>query len=148
MRSLLACCFGLFLLGCNGLVPQYRVEVQYIPTGTASLQVAVYIEGRLARDSPTFEVAGPRDVFSFGLNLGDMLAGEPTVSVAARGADGCLLAVGTSDPSSRPSTFSSVEIPLVVPDPPVAAAVCKSPPPLILAAIRRDSGPLQSIRFS
>ena len=55
--------FGLLLWGCQ--VPEYRLKVTSIPSDTAELQVAAYVQGAIAADSPSFAVTGPRDSFTF-----------------------------------------------------------------------------------
>lgn len=137
---------GLFLFGCQ--VPEYRIQVTNIPKDTAELQVAAYVQGAIAADSPSFAVTGPRASFTFGLDLSGVPEGEAALSVAARRADGCLLAVGTSAAVPPSSTGSDAPLQLVAPDPAVATTVCKAATPVILAVIRSQQGPLQSIHYS
>lgn len=141
------------LLGAGCGVPDYRVSVTGIPEGTAQLQVAAYVQGALAADTPVFELTGPREHFTFGLNLSpDLSAGgtaqQAAISVAARRADGCLLAVGTQ--TELPPVGSGVDgqLELVVPAPAVTTEVCTATPPVVLAVVRRQQGPLSAIRYS
>ena len=137
---------GLSGFGCG--VPEYRINVTAIPDGTTQLQVAAYRAGTIAQDSPTFAVTGPRDSFSFGLNLDGVESGQAAVSVAARREDGCILAVGTRSPLPDAATGGDAELDLATPSPAVSTAACTQDPPVILSVIRRQEGPLQSIRFS
>lgn len=137
---------GLFLLGCG--VPEYRIKVEGIPQDTVQLQVATYVLGSIAIDSPTFDVLGPRDSYTFGLNLTGVPEGEATISVGARRADGCLLAVGTRVSVPPESNGSDAELPLIVPTPAITTATCTADPPVILAVLRSLEGPLQTIRYS
>lgn len=134
------------LLGCS--VPEYRIMVTSIPKDTAQLQVAAYVGGAIAADSPKFAVTGPLDSFTFGLDLGGVPEGQATISVAARRSDGCLLAVGTRTEVPPSSTGADAVLPLVEPEPAVAAEVCKAASPVTLAVIRSQQGPLQSIHYS
>lgn len=140
MIGLLGLCFA----GCEG-PPAYTIEVQNVPAGATQLEVRAYAQGILAKNTPIVPVEGPRDSFTFGLNLGPALSGDPKVSVAARRDDGCILAVGTSAASAA---GSSNVLSLVAPDPAVNDSVCKGQPPLILSAIRRQEGPLTNMRSS
>lgn len=137
---------GLFLLGCG--VPEYRIKVEGIPQDTVQLQVATYVQGTIATDSPTFEVVGPRDSYTFGLNLTAVPEGQATISVSARRADGCLLAVGTRNSVPPTSDGSDAELPLVAPTPAITTAACTAEPPVILAVLRSQTGPLQTIQNS
>lgn len=138
--------FGLLLWGCQ--VPEYRLKVTSIPSDTAELQVAAYVQGAIAADSPSFAVTGPRDSFTFGLNLSAVPEGEAAISVAARRADGCLLAVGTSTAVAPSSTGADAVLSLVAPEPAVTTAVCQAAPPVTLAVIRSQEGPLRSIQYA
>ena len=75
-------------------------------------------------------------------------AQQAAISVAARRADGCLLAVGTQ--TELPPVGSGVDGPLelVVPAPAVSTEVCTAAPPVVLAVVRRQQGPLSAIRYS
>lgn len=137
---------GLFLLGCS--VPEYRIRVTSVPKDTAQLQVAAYVGGAIAADSPSFAVAGPLDSFTFGLDLSGVPEGQAAISVAARRADGCLLAVGTSTEVPPSSAGTDATLSLVAPEPAVTPAVCQAAPPVTLAVIRSQQGPLQSIHYS
>lgn len=137
---------GWSLLGCG--VPEYRIQVTSIPKDAAQLQVAAYVGGAIAADSPMFAVTGPRDSFTFGLDLSREPEGLATISVAARGADGCLLAVGTRTDVPPSSTGTDAALALVEPEPAVPAEVCRAASPVTLAVVRSQQGPLQSIRYS
>lgn len=145
VRRALAPGTGCLLLGCG--VPEYRINVTNIPAEAVQLQVATYGQQGIAADSPAFALSGSRSSFSFGLNLEGESAERATVSVAARRADGCLLAVGTKDALPQSASGEDIALPLVVPEPAVSTATCTAAPPVILAVIRRQEGPLLSIRY-
>lgn len=145
-RPVLAPCAGLFLLCCG--VPEYRINVTGIPAEAVQLQVASYVQGAIAADSPVFALGQPRPSFSFGLNLDGTQEAEATVSVAARRADGCILAVGTAGSLPQSASGADIALPLFAPAPAVSTAACTAAPPVILAAIRRQEGPLAAISYT
>lgn len=136
---------GLGLAGCDG-APAYTIEVQNIPENTARLEVAAYVGGALAKNTPTVQFTGSRESFTFGLNLGKQLAGDPSVSVAARREDGCILAVGTASGSTPGAT--NLRLSMVTPEPGVSDTDCKKSPPIVLSAIRRSEGPVSNMHAS
>lgn len=138
--------FGLGLFACE--VPQYRIDVLDIPEGTVNLEVAAYAQNEIAADHPTFAVTGPRDSYTFGLDLPAVPEGQANISVAARRADGCLLAVGTLAALLPESDGSLIPLPLSAPQSAVETDVCTAAPPVILAVTRHQDGPLQSISYS
>lgn len=141
-----AALLALSLAACG--VPDHRISVNGIPAKTAQLQVAAYVDGALTADTPTFAVTGPRDRFTFGLNLPATSGAPPTISVAARDASGCLLAVGTQTELPPASSDTDGQLDLSVPEPAVGADACTAAPPVLLAAIRRQAGPLSALRYS
>jgi hypothetical protein len=134
------------IAGCSAFVPEYRVEVLDVPTGTVRLQVATYVNGALTSDSPTVDVQGPRDRFMFAINLTGMLQGaDAVISVAAVNASSCLLAVGTSGSVHASDSGTDVSLALVKPNPELAAGECRTPSLTILALIRTLQGPLKDL---
>jgi len=135
---------GLLFAGCEG-APAYTIEMQNVPEGTTHLEVSAYVAGALAKNTPTVPFNGSRESFTFGLNLGRGLQGEPSISVAARREDGCILAVATGKAAVG---SSNLKLPMITPEPGVSDATCKAQPPVILSAIRRQEGPLANMRSS
>jgi hypothetical protein len=135
---------GLLFAGCDG-APAYTIEVQNVPEGTTALEVSAHVGGALAKNTPTVAWNGARESFTFGLNLGRGLQGEPAISVAARREDGCILAVGTGKVAAG---SSNLKLAMIVPEPGVSDDTCKAQPPVILSAIRRQEGPLTNMHSS
>lgn len=137
---------GVLSHGCGS--PEFRVDVQTIPESTTQLEVAAYVGGALVSYPSLFEVAGPAESFSFGIRLSDGLSGDTTISVAARDAQGCILALGTADPAKGSTLATKVTVPLTVPNPAFTDPVCKIGQPVIMAALRREEGPLSNLQNS
>jgi hypothetical protein len=140
----------LLLLSCQTALPNFRITVQTVPAGTTQLEIAAYVNNVMAMQTPTVAVTGPSSSLTVGLSLGGTLSGDKTaISVAARRADGCLLAVGTSATTALPSdTGTDVTVALSTPSPAVSDTVCLSQPPVILAALRSQQGPLNNMTYS
>lgn len=140
-----------FLFGCDALLPEFRVTVEGVPQQTTRLQIAAYVGEKLTQDDAEVAVTGPQERFSFGVNFKDKLHNsEATLSVAARRADGCILAVGTSGVEDPTFSVTDVTIPLSEPMPALndGDVACKNGPMTVLSVRRRQEGPYQGTLFS
>lgn len=151
------------LLVASGLatacgLPDYRVELSGVPSTATNLEVMIF-------PNTTTTLATPKTVdplplssvpstgkLSFTLDLVDDIDKAPAVvSVAARDAAGCIVAVGSASTAAPGAALQvrAVPLDLVAFKPPVTSARCRpgSNEATLLSVQRRTAGPYQGAEY-
>ena len=98
---------ALVLSSCGPSATVLLVHIRDIPLGTARLDSFSFLNAVLANEQPEIQIPADRDTYSFVLQLPAVGNGLIVQEVAARDAQGCLLAMGDGQVTVRQAELGS-----------------------------------------